>query len=654
MKYACLLLTFIAACFMSYSQDNDIINDPLLLKKYLAQSRFEIDSSAQAVVLYEKGLANTISNSFTYTVEKTIKIIGKDGLKEATVVIPVNENSVVRKVKGVTYNLEGIEISEQRIENSEIIREQVSDGVFVAKFNLPSVKEGSVIYYTYMIESFSSLFVPDWYFQGEFPKLYSEYEIVIPAYIVYTAIERIGKPKTKVKKRSDLEKCDACVYISEVSNYENNNVWVRRNVPAFKEEPFMLAKDNYLERLKVQVTATSSDGYTKAVMKDWDQLNKDVFFKNEKLCGQAFSGNGFLADQTELLLRDKTIELDKARAIYKYVRDSFYKVNTSDYNAQNIKDVFKKKEGNAFGINLLLTAMMRKAGLKSEPVLLATKDKECLNSFYADPSNINYITSKVRIDGKDYFLDASEKYLPFGLLAPDCYNGFARSVNEKGSSLYISPDSITDRSVTIANIIPSSEGKLLVKVDYTLGNVTGYSLRKKWHNDSLIAYKDIAQRMSKGNDNFKIINKRIANLEDPEKPLKISIEAEMNFKEDVLYLDPYVDKFFEKNPFPSNTRMFPITMDYKQDATYVLMFQLPSGYTLDDYPKSATTKFGEDGLIEMQNIIKYDKEKNNLRIQNHFARKATYFDVEDYESLREFYDHIIAEQNKKVVIKKLN
>jgi len=655
MKHIYFLLALVPAYFMSYSQNEDIINDADQLKKYLAQSKFEIDSAAQAVILYEKGTALNNSTVLNYTVERTIKIIGKEALEAATVIVSINEYSSVKNIKGITYNLAGDEISTQEIQKSEIIKEKVNDHLYAAKFNLPSVKEGSIIHYSYTIETPTSFFVPDWYLQGKYPKLYSEYEIVVPSYIVFTSIERTGNVSKKVTKRSELKDCDACFFSTEIHSSGTNNVWVRKNIPAYKEEPYMLAKDNYIERIKVHVTATSSNGYTFPVLKNWDQLNEDVFYKDD-LYTQVFSVNGFLKDETEEIIRDKHTDLDKAKAIFRYVRDNINYKLSGKFEAGHIKDVLQKKEGNLHGVNLLLTAMLRKAGLNSEPLLVATKNEECLNSLFADPGNINYLVSLLKIDGKTYFLDATEKHIPFDLLPLECYNGLAITVNKKESFAYLNPDSLRDRSFTLVNVTPSEKnpGKMNIKATYNLGRITSYNLRNEWHNDTTLALNKIEKEWAIGHD-LTIISRSVQNLKNPDSTLKITIEAEMDISNnDLVYWDPYFDKFFQKNPFPSLDRMFPVTMDYRRDATYVLTLQLPNGYTLDDYPKSTVVKLDDSGVMELQNIARYDKEKNQLRIQNHLAANTTAFPVEVYNQLREFYDHVIDEQNKKVVIKKNN
>ncbi len=122
----------------------------------------------------------------------------------------------------------------------------------------------------------------------------------------------------------------------------------------------------------------------------------------------------------------------------------------------------------------------------------------------------------------------------------------------------------------------------------------------------------------------------------------------------MIYMDPYFEKLYDKNPFTATTRHYPIEMDHLSDNKYVFHFQLPEGYVVDDFPKSTTIKLGSNELMQLKNVLTYDAETKAFDIDCRYSSKTTVYDAEGYSQLRSFHDNIIAEQQKKIVLKKVN
>jgi hypothetical protein len=646
----------------AYAQKENVTENEILLKEYLQKNKFDIDSTAQAIVLYEKGSSWLADNVLEYRIERTIKFLGDGAINDLGVInIPYNYRSSVTKIEGTTYNLEGGKIIVQSLDGSEILKERMNENVSVSKFNLPGIKKGSIIHYSYSIFKRETLLIPDWDFQNDYPTLYSEYNLTAPAFISYNSIERLSVPMRHVKKKKELVDCESCSYSENFgASSEANHTWVRRNILAFKSEPYMSSPDNFRERVKINIVSIQNNGYKDKIFNNWEDFTKKFFYKDKDFAGQVFSGNNFLSEKVEALIANQKTELEKAQAIFSFVRSNITltKAETGSQLTLNIKDIFTRKTGNIEGINLLLTAMLRKAGLDSEPIVLSTKDNERLNMVYVDPGNINYLASKLVIDKKVYLLDASNKYYPFNVLPYDCYNGYCRTISENGgSSLTLDPDSIKNKTTIIVKLVPSSDSsKLLLKVDEQYGVFSAIAHRNQWAGDTAAVRKSIAKGFSSGNLTTSITDVAVKNLTDPDVPLNLHYEMLMNFDRKVgtIYLDPFFSKFFAKNPFPSGKRMYTVEMDYLQDINYILRLELPQGYVVDDYPKSAIIQYGDEQVLVMKNIMEYDEASRIFSLNSRFISKTTLFPAEDYESLRNFYGNVIEEQGKKLIIKKVN
>ena len=79
-----------------------------------------------------------------------------------------------------------------------------------------------------------------------------------------------------------------------------------------------------------------------------------------------------------------------------------------------------KKIGNAADINLLLVAMLNKAGIEANPVILSTRENGFIAMAHPSLSDCNYVVARAVVDGKQILLDATEPNLqavahPFSL-----------------------------------------------------------------------------------------------------------------------------------------------------------------------------------------------------------------------------------------------
>lgn len=657
MKPVTILLIAFFCYFSSFAQSN-ILENEQLLKQYLEQKKFNIDTSAQAVILYEKGYISASEARTEYKVDRIVKILGMNAVDEfGTVALPKSRYTSANKIVGETYNLENGNVVKQTIEHGDILKDKITDRIDVTKYNLPSVKAGSIIHISFVIVIPMEVYIPDWTFQNNYPTLYSEYEIKIPKRFEINTLPRVNVTMAKVNSREELTNHEGAYCIEPAGRF-TLYAWARKNIPAFKAEPYMSSEDNYLERVKINIKQISSLWQTTGLYNSWNDMSRK-FYEDKTYCGQAFSKNNFLNEDVEKLITNKTSDLDKAKSIFYFVRDNYSekKDNSNKYRTSNIKDIFYGRSGlgtNA-GINLLLIAMLRKAGFNSEPILLATKNTERLNESY--PENCNYLVCRLKIEQKEYYLDASERQMPFGVLFPACYNGYARVISEIPNAVTLSPDSLLNKTTVVVNIAPAdtpNHFKLIVDEQY--GTFTSLMLRRGWDNDSTEAREMATKYVNKINVGGKVKDLIIKNLNTPDLPLAIHYEADIHFnkEEETIYFDPYIVNFFNKNPFTATERKYPVEMDYKDDITYMLRMQLPKNYVIDDYPKSASFALTNKRLMTMENTVGYDNKINSLMINSRFVSNATMFSPEMYHELRHFYEEVIEETGKKIVIKKVN
>lgn len=649
-----LTSSFLLFSFFSFAQSNINLKDEKFLRNELTKTKYDIDSNAKAIILYEEGYVDFANVSYDYKYEIIARVLNEDAAEDlAEVVITKRGNTNITNISAETYNLVNGDVVKNRLESDNILKDKIDDNLKVIKFNIPNVKKGSIIHYTYKIHRSDVISIPEWPFQNIYPTLYSKFALKVPNTLSYNKIIRSSKVFAKANTESQLEKCEACEFSESYESMGTYIAWARKEVPAFQKEPYSSGKDNFLERIKVIITSMPlSNGERWKLFNNWDDFSKKFLYDNDSYIGQVFKSNGFLDDVVATITKESKTDLEKAQAIFTYVRSHY---NLTD-NDDNIKSVFKNQKGDVFGLNMLLVAMMKNAHLNCDPVVLSTKSNERLSQLYPSAYDLNYLIGYFRDGNKEYLLDASSGTLPFGILKPECYNGYARIVNKMGGEINLSPDNIKDKTTMIVNITPSADNaSLIVKVDSKLGTFSSIDFRNEAKSDSTEAKHKFAQKLTGNSVNIIPETINFKNFSNPDLPVSIHYEGilKSDTAANLFYLSPYFVKFFNKNPFTSTERSLPIEFDYNDEITYIFNLTLPENYQMDDFPTSTAIKLSDDDRMQFSNIYNYDESRKIFNLVSKFQTTTTTYNASEYHNIRTVYEKMIEEQSKKIVLKRI-
>lgn len=633
----------------------------------LQKKVYSIDSSANAVYLADVGSTQILGNnkgwfSFEFKRHTLIHILNKNGYDEANIEIPLYTNGSytekIENLKATTYNLENGAVTETKFDKENIFTEKRSKNLVIKKFTLPNVKEGSIIDFEYRIVSDYLSSLQPWSFQGSSPRLWSEYNASIPQFFEYAFLvsgftsfdikekkDRVGY--FSISEDNNATRTERYSFNSGVSDYR----WVSKDVPSFKEEGFTSSAKNYISRIEFQLAALKDPLTYKNLLGTWDNVTKDLL-EDEDFGKSLDNANVWMGDVVKPLLVNASSPLEKAKRIFGYVRDNTTCTNHDAlYITQPLKNVLKAKNGRVSEINLLMTAMLKYAGIEADPVILSTKENGFVYTLYPMLSRFNYVICAVRIDGNTYYLDASQPQLGFGKLLPDCYNGYARTVNPAASFLIFSSDSLKENKLTSIYLSNNDKGKWIGKMKQNLGYFESFATRKKVLEKGKDAFfKEIKKGYS---FDLEITNPAIDSLNNYDHGLTIQYEfTPAEPTEDILYFNPLLGEGYKENPFKSAERNYPVEMPYTSDETYLLTMEVPTGYVVDELPKPAIVKFNEEGEGIFEYLVTQSNNIISLRSRIRFKRAT--FHPEEYEVLRAFFDMIVSKQSEQIVFKKIN
>ncbi|MBI2730099.1 MAG: DUF3857 domain-containing protein [Sphingobacteriales bacterium] len=628
-----------------------------------------IDSSTAAVVVADIGSSEFEGNrkagfSIRYKRFARIKILTKNGIDAANVQIPLYVDGQAEEkldnLKAYTYNLENGKVVETKLESESVFKEKVNKKVSVRKFTMPAVKPGSIIEFTYTIVSDFIFNLQPWEFQGEYPRLWSEYRVDIPEYFRYIFLSQ-GSKDFFIKKdettrgRWEITFRANSTERSETEKLEGNiqsNRWVMKDLPALKEEAFTSTIDNHTSKIQFQLASIHyPNSPFRPVMSSWDKAMEDLMKDDE--FGELLSHpNNWLDDDMKAITDGAATPLEKAKQIFKYIKNNFTATRRSGvYLTDNLKTIFKNKHGNVAEINLLLTAMLLHENIKAFPVLLSTRDHGYTNELYPILEKFNYVICLAQISNNDVLLDASNPSLGFGQLHWKCYNGHCRVVDPKDPSpVYLVADSLKEKKFTLINIANDEKEGWAGTVTNTLGTYESISVKEEVFDKGLDEF--FKKVKSDYTMEIKMGNTGIDSLKQDGMPVNIhyDINFNLNKDEDIIYFNPLLSEAYKENPFKSAARKYPVEMPYAFDETIIANIEVPAGYELDELPKSSRVNYNED-----EGSFEYLIGKTNdggIQLRCRIKMNRANFQPEEYESLRDFYAYIVKKQAEPVVFKK--
>ncbi|MEI9910651.1 MAG: DUF3858 domain-containing protein [Bacteroidota bacterium] len=91
-------------------------------------------------------------------------------------------------------------------------------------------------------------------------------------------------------------------------------------------------------------------------------------------------------------------------------------------------------------------------------------------------------------------------------------------------------------------------------------------------------------------------------------------------------------------------------MPYTVDETYLMQLQVPDGYATDELPKQIVVKLNEDddGMFE----YRISESAGTINLRSRLRLKRSYFQPDEYEMLREFFNLVVKKHNEQIVFKK--
>ena len=669
LKTATAVLIFVCLSLSSFAQNppikfGDIPLDQLKMKVY------EKDSSASAVILadYGKSYIDYRVDQFQVIFERhvRIKIMNKDGYEWANHEIQLyHENDRKEKfssLKGITYNLIGSKVVKNSIGKESIFEERLDDNRTKLKFTMPMVQEGSIVEFTYKVSSDFLFNYRGWRFQETIPVVWSEYQASFIEYYRYQsmfqgyipmAINEKSEGRQRFTIRTESKNNAMVGHVpGSTDDYEAQNTtyrWVAKDVPAFVSEPYMTTANDYISLVNFELESINWPNQPiKYVRGTWEKVNEQ--FNQSDFFGQKLSGSAFLKKELETVISDEDSDEEKIAKVYSFVRDKVqWNGQKAKYLSTNLKKPLDDGSGSSAEINLLLVALLKKAGLTADAVLISTRDHGRIKQHLAVSSQFNYVICKVQFGDSYALLDATEPYLPINALPERCLNSLGYVISDTNPGWVGIPSSFNKKTTIGGALKINDNGEILGSLTYKYSGYNSLDQRKNYYNKG----EEDFLSDKKSSSTWGITDIEIENKEDLSKPFVIIYDAQIDDEAEILgniiYLNPMLTGKYEKNPFTLEKREYPIDFSCPIEELYYTTFTLPEGYQLETPIKPFSVALPERAGRFTYNIT---LNGNTLTVMSKLNINKTQFVMGEYLFIKEFFAQIVAKQNEQIVLKK--
>ncbi|MEM6685724.1 MAG: DUF3857 domain-containing protein [Bacteroidota bacterium] len=648
MKPIYVLATILCSMTL-YGQNPMIIKFNNVSDAALRMNVYEKDLSAHAVVLEEYGdYYFEFIDSRMYLMKHffaKIKILDKQGVQEANIKIPFHRKEELLHIKAITHNLDSkdeLDLEKIYVVNTSSIRSE-------KRFTFPNVKAGSILEYQYTLKTPFFYNFDGWYFQSHLPKIYSEFRAKILSNYRYNRFLK-GNQRLDINTSTIKKKCFSIPGNRIKADCELVK-YAMRDIPAFREEPYMISKNNYISKLVFELSEFKRFERGKDVFtKTWDDVDK--LMRKDEGIGKQLRKKGFFKNKLpEEILAETSLRV-KAQKIYEFVRDHYTwnGQNRLFYNA-NVKKAFKEGIGNSTEINLSLIDCYLAAKIPVETVFLSTRNRGMPRLDAPVMSDFNYVIAKITINEEVFLLDATEKELPFGMLPIRALNNVGRAMDFKQPSYWgaINPYGENEQNTFISLKINSdgnTEGRITQKS-------TGYLAYKKRSKQSESATNALLKAIEKDVLLFEIDDYKTEDVAIVESPFQE--EFQLVFDEDAFtdtetFFNPFFIKVFSKNPFQADTRQFPIDFAYPRTYTTRVSMSIPENYEFTTIPE--TQAFIIPGK-KASCGVKILQKGGQLNMIFQLKLTSFYFETAEYQEVKKFFTQLsILQENLRITIKK--
>lgn len=540
----------------------------------------------------------------------------------------------LEKVKGMFGMKKNYNVG-YAIDRSASSSDYFSDDSRVKYFNIRFSGYGDVTRVETEKKFYDSKYLTSIYFHTWFPAKERTIRIVVPDWLQLD-IREFNFADYKITKSKTQEK-NSTVYTYKI-----------QNTPGIKSESRAMGMAYTWPHLVLVVKSFTYDGKTEKGFGDVG----DLYNWYKYLYAKCVNKPDELKAKVTELTTGKSNDIEKVKSIFYWVQDNIRYIAFEDGMAGFIpataQEVFKTKYGDCKGMANLMTEMLKLAGLEAHMTWIGTRH---IPYDYTLPSLAvdNHCISTVIVGGKEYYLDGTEKYIPFGEYAWRIQG--KEVLIGKGDKYDVKKVPLMDKDknkILTQTTFQLKDNILKGHVKVTLSGEERTGFHQFYHelpNDD--KKKMIDRYLEFGNRNLVVSNVKTSDLNNREIP--VTIEGDIDLSNYIITEDKEV--YAGIDFFPENLRGIIPDKDRQQDyalhSAHVMQDEteliLPAGYKVVSFPVAINEK-SNDYEVQGSYTVKDNKVtfKKTLSFNTGRIRKADFENWKAFtKKLKDFNSNLI-------------
>ncbi len=640
MLKALTLLAVIALPLFIFSQGKNSIVFGKIDKADLLATSCPYDKDASAEVISNTGeyTFDFINDTYSQTLRRhvRIKILKEKGLEFTNVKLVYLDKirEQITNLTAATYNLDASgEIITTKLEKNLIYDKKVNSFSSQKVFTMPNIKAGSIIEYKYTIVNSDRR---EWFLQQEIPVRYSKFTVDFPSIVdIYLKPFCIQPYESK-----------------DLSEFRHTiKTFTMQNIPGLQNEAFMSCYRDYLQRIEVWPTAIMINNIKRPLLRSWTEKTKNMM-QDESFGLQLKKSIPRTAD-LDLALHKISDPFQKMNTIYDYVRTNMAWDGVENiYALSGVKSAWKDKKGTAGEINLILVNLLKDAGLDAYPMVVSTHDNGAVSGLFPDFSQFNKVMALVKMEGRQYVLDGTDKYTPSYLIPEEVMNTEGLVFDDSNPNKYwwaeLWNENSMEKDVVAFQAKISESGEMdgqaaIRSMDYS---------RIKRARTYLHSKDEFANRYGLAStESIKIDGLELEGVEKDSVPLvqKFNFHTTLNKSGDYSYFSTNLFTGMTRNPFIADNRHSDVFFGTNQSHVIVASISIPEGYEFEELPHNLRLTM-EDKSLSITRMVVAENGVLNARITLEYKRPV--YSAEEYPVLKEFYKKMYELLDEQFVIRK--
>jgi hypothetical protein len=385
-------------------------------------------------------------------------------------------------------------------------------------------------------------------------------------------------------------------------------------------------------------------------MTSWDEVTREL--NSSSSFGSQIGKNIPGSDDFIKLAKTHSSSIEKMNLVYNYVRSNMlWNGINGIYVNDGLKQPWSKKTGSSAEINMIMINLLKECDLEVYPMLVSEREHGKVDTQYPFIDQFNAVYAMVIVDGKKYYLDATDKFTPAHIIPHGILNTTAFVVSRKnGGLLPIKDESFKYQDLINLTATIDKDGHIVGNAYVRSDDYARASRLSQYKNNSERYIDRHFRKSTKSTaiDSFVVDNESVDTL-----PLVHHFRFNTLANESGNYVMLPVNLFSEytDNPFTNNVRFSNINFGYRQSVSLNSYFDIPVEYSVDAIPKPIQLS-NEDKSIVFSRSTAYDEATRKIVTRIRIELNKSQFGSEEYLTVKDFYKKMFDLLNEPVVLKK--